>query len=170
MSERILAFDLGTSLGWCALIIDHEAGESITSGTIKLPPSSHDRTAHLVKSLVEFQRLINLHRPTIVAYEAVRHIRGVDATLVWAGLETTLLLACDACDVLALGLGVASIKKHATGRGNADKLAMTTAAMRRWPHWEPGSEDEVDARWVASAASVGVAPVSAKHKRSRSNG
>lgn len=45
------------------------------------------------------------------------------------------------------GLNPSAIKRHATGRGNADKTAMIAAARKRWG--VTLSADEADAAWVA---------------------
>jgi len=46
------------------------------------------------------------------------------------------------------------VKRHATGRGNADKAAMVAAAVARWGG-EP-TEDEADALWIADAWRAGL--------------
>lgn len=168
MIDRILAFDLGTSLGYTMLVNDPQWSERLFSGTTKLPQSCHGRVAHLTAACLEFERLINAHRPTVVAYEAVRQLRGMDATYVWVGIETCLLLTCERLSVRTLGIPVATVKKIATGRGNADKLAMWAAASRRWPNWVAATEDEVDSRWVAVAAAAGATPITEAHRRKRS--
>ncbi|MFD6770618.1 hypothetical protein ACFWC6_30845 [Micromonospora chalcea] len=45
----------------------------------------------------------------------------------------------------------ASLKRYATGKGNADKAAMMLAVARRFP-WFDGGEDEADALWLAAMA------------------
>ncbi|MEU8371194.1 hypothetical protein [Micromonospora tulbaghiae] len=44
-----------------------------------------------------------------------------------------------------------SLKRYATGKGNADKAAMMLAVARRFP-WFDGGEDEADALWLAAMA------------------
>jgi len=45
----------------------------------------------------------------------------------------------------------ATLKRFATGRGTADKTAMTLAAARRFPGVEFGDDNQVDACWLAAA-------------------
>lgn len=40
------------------------------------------------------------------------------------------------------------VKKFATGKGNADKAAMLSAARRRWKWRNVTSDDEADALWI----------------------
>jgi Holliday junction resolvasome RuvABC endonuclease subunit len=51
-----------------------------------------------------------------------------------------------------MGVPVGTVKKTATGRGNASKEDMMAAARARWPGWEPVDDNEADARWVVVAA------------------
>ena len=51
-----------------------------------------------------------------------------------------------------MGIPVGTVKKTATGKGNASKEDMMRAARERWPGWEPVDDNDVDARWIAVAA------------------
>ena len=47
------------------------------------------------------------------------------------------------------------VKKLATGKGNAKKVAMLAAANERWRlQLGPKDENAADARWIAEAAAV----------------
>lgn len=58
-------------------------------------------------------------------------------------------------DLWARGIPVAvappaTVKRYATGKGNADKDAVLLAAARRFP-WFSGDNNEADALWLAAA-------------------
>lgn len=51
----------------------------------------------------------------------------------------------------------AELKRHATGKGNADKAMMLAAARRQWPHVTFCNDDEADAAWVAHYGATRIA-------------
>jgi Holliday junction resolvasome RuvABC endonuclease subunit len=76
-------------------------------------------------------------------FEEVRRHAGVDAAHVYGGLLATLSAWCEHHNVPYQGVPVGTIKKHATGKGNASKAEMI-AAMRRRGH-SPADDNEADA-------------------------
>lgn len=63
-----------------------------------------------------------------------------------------LILRSDQIECLE-AIDVATVKRTATGKGNADKLAMIAAANARWSlSLGPKDDDEADARWIAETA------------------
>lgn len=95
------------------------------------------------------------HAPALVAYEEVRRHLGVDAAHVYGGILAVLSEECETRGVPYVGVPVGTIKKRATGRGNADKVAMVLAAHGAWPRpegWCLRQADEADARWIAETA------------------
>lgn len=78
-----------------------------------------------------------------VYFEEVRRHAGVDAAHVYGGLLATLTAWCEHHNIAYQGVPVGTIKKHATGKGNASK-GDVIAAMRSLGH--PVSDDnEADA-------------------------
>jgi len=78
-----------------------------------------------------------------VYFEEVRRHVGVDAAHVYGGLMATLTTWCEHHRIPYQGVPVGTIKKHATGKGNAGK-AEVIAAMRALGH--PVTDDnEADA-------------------------
>jgi Holliday junction resolvasome RuvABC endonuclease subunit len=78
-----------------------------------------------------------------VYFEEVRRHAGVDAAHVYGGLMATLTTWCEHRNVPYQGVPVGTIKKHATGKGNAGKDDVI-AAMRAKDH--PVTDDnEADA-------------------------
>ena len=78
-----------------------------------------------------------------VYFEEVRRHAGVDAAHVYGGLMATLTAWCEGQGIAYAGVPVGTIKKHATGKGNADKAAMV-AAMRA-QGYAPADDNEADA-------------------------
>ena len=76
----------------------------------------------------------------------VRRHAGTDAAHVYGGLLATLTAWCEEAHVPYQGVPVATIKRHATGKGNADKAAMISAAVNRG--WNPTDDNQADALWI----------------------
>jgi Holliday junction resolvasome RuvABC endonuclease subunit len=78
-----------------------------------------------------------------VYFEEVRCHLGVDAAHVYGGLLATLTAWCERHQIPYQGVPVGTIKRHATGKGNAGK-AEVIAAMKALGH--PVTDDnEADA-------------------------
>ena len=137
----ILALDLGTATGWA--LRDHTG--LITSGTASFRPGRFDgggmRYLRFTNWLSEIDRLsgpINA-----IWFEEVRRHAGTDAAHVYGGLMATLTAWAELRGVPYQGVPVGSIKKHATGKGNAPKEAMIAAAHGRG--FNPADDNEADA-------------------------
>lgn len=141
MITTILALDLGTSTGWALRTPDG----AIASGTQSFRPQRFEgggmrylRFRRWISELQEsFPELQTLY------FEEVRRHAGVDAAHVYGGLLATLSAWCEHHNVPYQGVPVGTIKKHATGKGNASKAEMI-AAMRRRGH-SPVDDNEADA-------------------------
>lgn len=151
---RILAIDPGTRCGWAVW----EDGTIVAAGTWDLGARRHEgggmRFLRLARYLEEA-----LCGVGAVAYEEVRRHLGVDAAHIYGGIVATLSSACEARGVPYTGVPVATVKKLATGKGNADKARMIAAANARWGiELRPEDENEADARWIAETAAEMLAP------------
>lgn len=91
-------------------------------------------------TLVSFE-LLTVDR---VYFEEVHGHKGVDAAHIYGGLMATLTAFCEARQLPYQGVPVGTIKKFATGRGNANKDAMI-AAMHNWG-LAPIDDNEADAQ------------------------
>ena len=78
-----------------------------------------------------------------VYFEEVRRHAGVDAAHVYGGLMATLTTWCEHQNIAYLGVPVGTIKKHATGKGNAGKAEMIAAAKARG--FDPFDDNHADA-------------------------
>jgi Holliday junction resolvasome RuvABC endonuclease subunit len=136
-----LAIDLGTTTGWALRPRDGQ----IAHGFVSFRPQRFEGGG---MRYLRFKRwLTELKAMTAdidaVYFEEVRRHAGVDAAHVYGGLMATLTTWCEHHEIPYQGVPVGTIKKHATGRGNASKDEMISA-MRSRGH--PVSDDnEADA-------------------------
>ena len=139
MNETILALDLGTLTGWAL----RSADGSITSGTESFKPGRFEGGG---MRYLRFKRWLNEFLPEAISsvyFEEVRRHLGVDAAHAYGGFLATLTAWCEQNHIPYQGVPVGSIKRSATGRGNASKPEMI-AAMRRLGHL-PDDDNEADA-------------------------
>ena len=121
----ILALDLGTTTGWA--IRGHDG--LITSGTVSLRPGRFDgggmRYLRFTNWLTEIDRLSG--PVAAIWFEEVRRHAGTDASHIYGGLMASLTAWAELRGVPYEGVPVGTIKRHAAGKGNADKAAMVAA-------------------------------------------
>jgi hypothetical protein len=86
-----------------------------------------------------------LQRPSyhVPEREEVRRHAGTDASHIYGGLMATLTSWAELRGVPYQGTPVGTIKRHATGKGNAPKAAMIAAARARG--FSPADDNEADA-------------------------
>ena len=140
MNPTILALDLGTQTGWA---IAKPSGV-VTSGTQSFRPQRFEgggmRYLRFRRWLDEVHHLTSIGE---VHFEEVRRHQGVDAAHVYGGLLGQLSAWCEQHQIPYAGVPVGTIKRHATGKGNADKEAMIAAAQERG--FSPADDNEADA-------------------------
>lgn len=152
VTEYVVGLDLGTKCGWSVLDL---SGNRVDSGHWNFQPKRFESAGiRYIKFAKELRILITKYSDCKVGFEAVHRHRGVAAAHVYGGLLATMqsLLDGEEPAIPYLGIGVGTIKKHATGRGNAKKHEMVESAIERWGKdgWTTKSDDEADALWVAS--------------------
>jgi hypothetical protein len=137
----VLALDLGTTTGWALQARDG----LIATGTVSFRPSRYDgggmrylRFRGWLDQLAEDAGPISA-----IHFEEVRRHAGTDAAHVYGGLLATLTAWAETAGIAYQGVPVGTIKRHATGRGNADKAAMMVAARARG--FSPADDNEADA-------------------------
>lgn len=147
----LLALDLGTSTGWALRTADGQ----VVSGTQAFKPGRFEgggmRYLRFRAWLAEMQQTAG--PINAIYFEEVRRHAGVDAAHAYGGFLATLTAWCEAANVPYAGVPVATIKRHATGKGNADKPAIL-AAMSACG-FAPRDDNEADAlallRWAIEA-------------------
>lgn len=94
--------------------------------------------------------------PTLKAvyFEEVHAHKGTDAAHIYGGLMATLTSWCEEKKIPYAGISVGTIKKHATGKGNANKERMIEAAKAKGHN--PEDDNEADAICLMYCALEGV--------------
>ena len=147
---NVLALDLGTSTGWAMRSLDGH----VISGVESFKPGRFEGGG---MRFLRFKRWLTDLKGTTeglgaVYFEEVRRHAGVDAAHVYGGFLATLTAWCEHHAIPYQGVPVGTIKRHATGKGNASK-ADVIAAMRALGH-EPSDDNEADALALLSFATT----------------
>lgn len=145
-----LAIDLGTTTGWALQTADGNTA----SGTQSFKPGRFEgggmRYLRFRGWLVEM--LAASGGIGAIYFEEVRRHAGVDAAHAYGGFLATLTAWCEHHQIPYSGVPVATIKKHATGKGNADKATIVAAMQALGFH--PADDNEADAlallRWAVA--------------------
>ena len=137
----ILALDLGTTTGWAVRGRDG----SISSSSEDFKPQRFEgggmRYLRFKRWLTEIKQ--SCDGIDAVFFEEVRRHAGVDAAHAYGGFMAHLTAWCEHHQIPYQGVPVGTIKKHATGKGNASKEQMV-AAVRQRGH-VPADDNEADA-------------------------
>lgn len=141
MTTTILALDLGTTTGWALRGSDGH----ITSGSESFRPQRFEGGG---MRYLRFRRWISEVQESVseiqfLYFEEVRRHVGVDAAHAYGGFLATLTAWCEHHQIPYQGVPVGTIKKHATGKGNASKDEMVSSIRARGH--QPADDNEADA-------------------------
>jgi Holliday junction resolvasome RuvABC endonuclease subunit len=152
MPDRtFIGIDPGTHCGWAVL---DAAGNRLASGTWDLSSSRHEGGGmRYVRMRRYLREMLDTFPDGVLAYEEVSAHRGTAAAHIYGGIIALLAEECEARGLPYSGIPVATVKRHATGKGNSDKVAMVAAARGRWG--EVADDNEADAIWIADAVRAG---------------
>ena len=141
MTTTILALDLGTTTGWALRGSDGH----ISSGSESFRPQRFEGGGMRYLRFKRWLTDIKQCNASIdqVVFEEVRRHAGVDAAHAYGGFMGQLTAWCEHHQIPYQGVPVGTIKKHATGKGNASKDEMV-AAVRARGH-SPADDNEADA-------------------------
>jgi hypothetical protein len=144
---RLLALDLGTHTGYAI----GGKGEPTLSGCLDLRPRRFEGGGmRFVSFRGHLQNL--LAGVGLVVFEEVRRHLGTDAAHIYGGLVAILTSECENRYIPYQGIPIGTIKRHATGKGNADKPAMLASARAKWTDRRIDTDDEADALWLLDCA------------------
>lgn len=137
----ILALDLGRKTGWA---IRKPSGE-IISGSDCFRPSYFQSQGMM---FLNFKRwLVELNRSCneidYIYFEAVRRHLGTDAAHIYGGFLAHLTAFAESRNIEYKGVGVTTIKKHITGKGNTSKQQVIEAVRSKG--FDPVDDNEADA-------------------------
>jgi len=138
--RQILALDLGTQTGWAI----RGVSGLIASGTQSFKPGRFEGGG---MRYLRFSRWLDEMADcgpiAWIVFEEVRRHAGTDAAHIYGGLMGALTAWCESRGIPYEGVPVGTIKKHATGKGNAPKAAMIEAARARG--YAPADDNQADA-------------------------
>ena len=141
LAHAILALDLGTQTGWAL----RAAEGAHSSGTVSFRPSRYDGGGMRYLRFTNWLTELDEQKGPLSAiyFEAVRRHAGTDAAHVYGGLMATLTAWAELRGVPYEGIPVGTIKRFATGKGNASKAAVIQAMRERG--FAPSDDNEADA-------------------------
>lgn len=147
INTTVLALDLGTKTGYAL----RQRDGKIIHGTERFTPrASWSPGQKWQRYRAWLSGVIVQHHVTQIAYEDVFRHLGVDAAHAYGGYLAMLEMVADQHNVTLVAVGVGTIKKHWTGKGNAKKDEMIAEAKRRGFH--PDTDNAADALAILSWA------------------
>lgn len=140
LNVNILALDLGTKLGWAVRARDG----AVWHGTeVFTPRKSWTPGQRWLRARSFVTDLVVRHQVHAIAYEDVKRHAGTDAAHAYGAFLCLVQMVADSHRAALMPVGVGTIKKHWTGKGNADKAAMEAQARARG--FRPESDNDADA-------------------------
>uniref|UniRef100_A0A6M3JK13 Holliday junction resolvase RuvC n=1 Tax=viral metagenome TaxID=1070528 RepID=A0A6M3JK13_9ZZZZ len=140
---NILAIDPGTLCGY--------AKSPVESGTwdlrVKRDEGGGMRYIRLRNHLITAGEEVEL----VVYEEVMRHL-GTGAAHIYGGIVAIIQEHCEMHEIPYCGAPVGTVKKFATGKGNANKDAMVAAAQAKWPDIDIKDDNQADALWILAWA------------------
>ncbi|CAB3664817.1 hypothetical protein LMG26696_03564 [Achromobacter pulmonis] len=125
LNVNILALDLGTKLGWAVRARDG----AVWHGTeVFTPRKSWTPGQRWLRARSFVTDLVVRHQVHAIAYEDVKRHAGTDAAHAYGAFLCLVQMVADSHRAALMPVGVGTIKKHWTGKGNADKAAMEAQA------------------------------------------
>lgn len=148
---KILAIDPATKCGWA-----HTVGQSGTWDlSIRRDESAGMRLIRFEGKLTEIRESVGVQ---LVVFEAARNcapnMQG--ALVVQSEIQGVLKVWCEKNKIEYRGYSPAEIKKHATGKGNANKKAMISAAKIKFGSSivDDDDDNQADALWLLDLATT----------------
>lgn len=144
-----VGIDPATKCGFAAL---REDGRHITSGMWQLKGRGDTPGRRFAKLQDKLSCLLDelgtAPEDIVLGYEVVARHKGTKAAHIYGGLLASLFMWCDSVGIEYQGVAVGTIKKTATGKGNATKFEMLSAANEHWS-LDCFDDNEADALWIA---------------------
>jgi len=156
---NILAIDIGTTTGWAR----YARGGIVAGGSEKFAPKRLEAAG---QRWLKFRAFLNEQRVAageihVIYFEDVKQHAGTLAAHVYGGFLACLEMWCASNNVPLRPVGVGVVKKHWTGKGNADKDAMIATARAKG--FAPIDSNHADALAILSLArSIELRPVVAE--------
>mgnify|MGYP001101971081 CR=1 FL=1 len=142
----LLALDLGTRLGWAVSFgKDGEGKPDVLHGTVEIKNGRYEGGG---MRWLRFRKWLdgmadNHGALEAVYFEEVRRHVGTDAAHLYGGFLAELTAWCEKRGIPYQGIPVGTIKKAATGKGNANKDQMIAAMQAKG--FSPETDNDADA-------------------------
>lgn len=133
--NKILSIDIGSTSGWA-----YYNNGIITSGSKKFKDNAYSGGG---AKYLNFASWLKEYNPDIVYFEEVKRHIGTIAAHTYGGFLAMLEAWCEKNNIPYQGVGVGTIKKSATGKGNANKETMINAMI--FKGHKPVDDNEADA-------------------------
>ena len=149
MTLTILALDPATHCGW--------ACSNGISGTWDLSiRRDESRGMRLIRLHGKLNEILKAEKIDLLVFESARNAgpKMQGALVVQAELQGVIILWAETNHVAYRGYSPMEIKKHATGKGNANKQAMIDAAKKKWTSVEIKDDNQADALWILDLAAT----------------
>lgn len=140
---NILALDVATHCGWAT-----RNGSGVWDLSIKRDESAGMRLIRFKSKLVE---ICNVDEIDLVVFERTAGFHK-NALIVQAELHGVLKLFLEENNIDYRAYSAPEIKKHATGKGNANKKLMMETAKKHWPDIFIIDDNMADALWIYDLA------------------
>ena len=160
----ILALDLATVTGWAVAVPPYHvaptpreeaAGMAVplrVSGAKSFRAHSGNIGACADAFVRWLDEMVSDHKPDLIVFEApfAGAVRNANTGRMLFGFCALAEMVAYRHEIRVLECNNATVKKHATGSGRADKKQMVAAARARG--WNPQDDNEADALWLLDYA------------------
>lgn len=158
---KILALDPGLHTGWACVNAEDPVRCNLKFylfGTWNLSGNRFEGAGFRFLRLRNYLDTFSIDSlPNLIVYEEVRRHLGTDAAHLYGGIIAHLQAWCEEKKIPYSGIPVGTIKKHATGKGNADKATMLLAAQNFWG-LDVENSNEADALFILRYACQNLIP------------
>lgn len=136
----ILAIDPGTKCGY-AILTDGAKSSGVWDLSVHRYEGNGMRYVRLKKYLNEIGKV------DLIIFEEVRRHAGVLASHIYGGIVSHIMEYAETYKINYVSCPVGTLKKFATGKGNANKDAMIQACQEKL-NVQPQDDNEADALWL----------------------
>lgn len=151
---KVLAIDPGTRTGFAYGV----SGALMDSGTWDLRATGAGSPSKPMAMLIRYHKLVEelkRYTPDVIAFEQVMAHNGLHASHLYGGFVALLYARCAEIGAHPVPVPVGTIKKHATGKGNANKEAMIRTAKQKFKI-DPVDDNHADALHLFDVTSQAI--------------
>lgn len=144
----ILALDIAAKTGWAC---------PYASGVWDIKRKQDESSGmKLIRFRAKLKEIFSEMEPDIIVFERLqgKHVRSL---CVQAEMHGIMKAFCNDHGIEYKAYSAGEIKKHATGKGNANKEDMTQAARLKWPNIDIIDDNQADALWLLDLAEKDLA-------------